>query len=366
MTSETDLFIRLAWQQNDWQRFQQFGERMPHALLVNGQAGLGKLDFALACAAYLLCESPNETPCGQCNNCSLVKSGNHPDLHLVFAERLALGQPEKVQAYAGRYLEDFDKAKKRKPRRIISVDQIRELIANAALSHHSASHKVVIIAPAESMNINAANALLKLLEEPPENTILMLVSSEPALLPITIRSRCVPFSLSTPNTSDSITWLEQQSSFPADSLQQALNLTAGAPLAALALLNDGNLDQFDTTLTLFEKLINKQSNEIETSDQLAKLASPAQVITWLQSIIRNTALSSHTNLNVQTGMKPISLLSKHPQLQTWLGSVKAADLYRFYDVLSEYKRHDVEQLNPQLLSEQLVIQFNNLYISKAA
>lgn len=356
---------RLSWQRSDWLRFQQFGQRLPHALLISGQAGLGKLNFALSAARFLLCELSAADPCGQCDNCRLVDAGNHPDLHLVFTERLTLLQNEKIQAYAGRYLEDFDKAKKHKPRRIVSVDQIRELITNSALSNHSAVNKVVVIAPAESMNINASNALLKLLEEPPENTILMLVSSEPELLPITVRSRCVPFVLHTPNRNEAMNWLELQSTSSGTLLQQAHSLSAGAPLAALTLLESDQLDQFDTLLSALEKLISKQSNAIEVSDQLAKMLTSTQLITWLQTVIRDVAASRNSSLDLQKDSTVVSVLSNHSKLQTQLSLVNATALFKFYDALTEYKRHDIEQLNQQLLTEQIVMQFYNLCASKA-
>ncbi len=349
MSAELGLY---PWQKADWQRFEQFKQRMPHAVLVSGTRGVGKLAFALNVAKSILCEQ--KSACGSCNNCTLFSSGNHPDLHLIFTELLTLTLPEKFQAYAGRYLEDFEKAKKRKPRRIISVDQIRDLINNASLSHHSATHKVTIIAPAEQMNINASNALLKLLEEPPSDTMLVLVSSAPEQLAATIKSRCVPFVINVPERANALSWLEQSRQDVEHSvLNSALNLAVGAPLAALSVIAEGHLNNFDSMLGQLEALVFGKENPIAVSDQLAKLLDGRRLINWLQSIVKEillvAKLDTHSSSNI---------LSKHKGLQLALNAVPSGKLFGFYDELSEYKHHDIEQLNQQLLIEQLVLKLS--------
>ncbi len=357
MTNVLEGVAAQPWQSEDWQRFISFGPRMPHALLFSGVAGLGKLGFALQAAQHVLCGQDN-APCGVCDNCRLFNAGSHPDLHLVFSERLALLKSEPLQRYASRYLEDFDKAKKRKPRRIIAVDQIRELIQNAALAHHSAEHKVVVIAPAEDMNTNAANALLKLLEEPPTSTIILLVSHQPEALPITIRSRCVPFALSLPAARDASTWLGQQAGVDTADISSALQLASGAPLAALALLENQEVDQFSQMLAALNQLVSGQVDAIATSDKLTKLVDSPRLLQWMQAMLAQGARDGQGA--GQDKGAAASYLSAHPTLQNKLKALSPSALFKFYDFITEFKRHDVEQLNPQLLAEQVLIKFSSL------
>ncbi|HNF64555.1 MAG TPA: DNA polymerase III subunit delta', partial [Plasticicumulans sp.] len=139
--------------------------RLPHALLLAGPEGLGKMAFAQALGEALLCESqrPDHHACGHCRACRLLAAGSHPDLHVV------------VPAEEGK---------------AIRVDAIRELIGFAALTPQFGGRRVLRLAPAELLNVNAANALLKTLEEPAPGSHLILVSARPARLLPTVRSRC--------------------------------------------------------------------------------------------------------------------------------------------------------------------------------
>ena len=130
------------WHDTIWASLTARLERLPHALLLQGAVGLGKLSFARRFAATLLCAQPDpETAaCGRCHSCQLLAAGNHPDLR-----QLAPAED----------------------RRGIVIDQIRELGAFFALRPHTSARKVAILAPADSMNLHAANSLLKILEEPP-------------------------------------------------------------------------------------------------------------------------------------------------------------------------------------------------------
>ncbi|MES2502079.1 MAG: DNA polymerase III subunit delta', partial [Pseudomonadota bacterium] len=128
---------------------------LPHALLLRGSAGIGKQDFALELARSLLCKAPIEThACGECTSCLWFKEMHHPDFRLI--------SPEDAESS-----EDVPKKKTAKKSQI-SVAQIRQLIDYLSLSQHQASgYRVILISPAETLNIASANALLKMLEEPP-------------------------------------------------------------------------------------------------------------------------------------------------------------------------------------------------------
>ena len=144
--------------------------RLPHALLLAGPEGLGKMAFAQALGEALLCESPrpDHHACGHCRACRLLAAGSHPDLHVV------------VPAEEGK---------------AIRVDAIRELIGFAALTPQFGGRRVLRLAPAELLNVNAANALLKTLEEPPPHVKFLLATTDPQKLPVTVLSRCLKFNL---------------------------------------------------------------------------------------------------------------------------------------------------------------------------
>ncbi len=200
------------WQATVWQDLsgRLAADRLGHAYLLCGRAGLGKRALAEAFAGLVLCEAPrDDQPCGACRSCNLLAGGSHPDLKIVQAEE---------------------------ERKSIGIEQVRELIEFFALTTHYGRRKIAIIEPAEIMTTAAANALLKLLEEPPGLALLMLVSHRPGQLVATILSRCQKIKLNEPDWPACLAWLdgcrEANPALP-DARGQIL---AGAPLAILARL----------------------------------------------------------------------------------------------------------------------------------
>ncbi len=205
--------------------------RLPHALLLTGQPGMGKAGFADFLAQMLLCEQPQQdaSPCGRCPACTLFKAGSHPDFHYVSFE---------INEKTG------------KLRDSIVVDQIRELARTLSLMSHSGGHKVAVITPANAMNINAANSLLKTLEEPSDNTVLVLVSDQPGHLPATLRSRCQRFQLGVQDRAPVLEWLAAQLDTPVPEVY--LQLAGNAPLEALRL---ARLDALESRQKHFAELV---------------------------------------------------------------------------------------------------------------
>lgn len=191
-------------------------QRFPHALLITGPAGLGKRDLVAALVARMLCPSPNHDgfACGHCRACLLRIAGTHPDRVSVTLEARDDG----------------------KLRTEITVEQIRALGARFASRPSFGGWQVVTIDPAERMNVAAANALLKTLEEPSANTALVLVANEPARLPATIRSRCQRIELRPPEFATARAWLTAQGTTSA-AADEALLLADGNPGAAKAMID---------------------------------------------------------------------------------------------------------------------------------
>ena len=202
-----------------------------HALLLHGAPGVGSAAFAVALAQSWLCEGHDGTPrpaCGRCGSCHLVQTRLHPDLLLLMPEALR-------QAHAWPLPGDKDEDKK-KPSRQIRIDEIRHAIDWVARTSSRGRGKVVVLHPAEAINLQAANALLKTLEEPPAGTRLLLSAADPQHLLPTVRSRCHRVALAAPPADAAREWLAGQGVAEPEVLLAA---ASGRPLDALALSADG-------------------------------------------------------------------------------------------------------------------------------
>lgn len=202
---------------------------MPHALLLSGPEGIGKAQFAVAAAARLLCEStrdstPDGDACGECPSCRWFASGNHPDFRHVVPEADAESE------------ETTGDGDRKKASRQILIDQIRDLEDFVFIGGHRNGARVVLIEPAEAMNLSAQNSLLKILEEPPSSVYFILISSQWRRLLPTIRSRCRTLLLPRPSATEAKAWLDDQHE---KSAVELLPLLGDAPLRALAESNNG-------------------------------------------------------------------------------------------------------------------------------
>jgi DNA polymerase III subunit delta' len=218
------------WQDNLWKNLQaRFAERVPHALLIHGPEGIGKLALAEHLAHSLLCEAADraQAPCGKCDGCRWFRAGSHPDYRRVEPEALALAQPSAVEAEEPRE----PPSRAAKPSTEIKVDQIRALDGFLSVVSHRAGRRVSLVHPVEAMNPNAANALLKALEEPQGQAHFVLVSHRPARLLATVKSRCVAIPVGLPERPVAEHWLGAQGVADPD---RWLAYAGGAPLRAQA------------------------------------------------------------------------------------------------------------------------------------
>ena len=220
-----------SWQNKQWQHIMQQGAKMPHALLLRGRAGTGKHDFALDVAKAILCPQASEkqSACGSCPSCHWFTEGSHPDFMLI-------GPDDADNA-------DETVKKKTIKKSQISVTKIRQLLDYLTLSSHQINgYRVIIISPADMLNSASANALLKVLEEPPTNTLFLLVTSQPQRLLATITSRCQAIDMPLPSRIDALAWLtSQQITKQLNIAENALNLAGGAPLLALQIAEEGEV-----------------------------------------------------------------------------------------------------------------------------
>lgn len=204
----------LPWQGTDWARLVPQFDRLPHAMLFIGPAGIGTERFVASLAQALLCEQPQaeHRACGQCVACHWLAADSHPDFRRLSADEEATKDgPKKL--------------------RQIKIEAVRHIIDFAHLSAHRGGNRVIVIEEAETLNLAAANALLKILEEPPEGVFFLLTASQPQKLLATLRSRCRLIPLTAPAWPDALHWLHAQGHAAPE---RELAYAGGAPLALLA------------------------------------------------------------------------------------------------------------------------------------
>ncbi len=344
------------WQAEQWQRLTRDMTRLPHALLLAGIAGLGKNRFALALAQRLLCsDAKGETAaCGDCAGCKLFAAGTHPDLHVLQPECDVVDVEGTLPQYALRYLGERPKGRKTKSV-IISIDQVRALINNLQTRAHQGARKVAIVIPAEAMNVNAANSLLKLLEEPPGDTVLLLASSHPDRLLATVNSRCRRLDFSVPERTAALAWLAAVlPETPATEHTRLLDLCGGAPLAAEQGAARGMLAEQEHFRADLAALAQGQGDPVASAARWAKVGA-IQALDWLQRWLVDLA-------RVGTAGTPPALFNPDatPELHNMVKRIELNDIYRFFEAVSEARRQAGGVLDETLLLEDLLISWTTL------
>lgn len=232
----------LPWQGPLWEQLVGWRERLPHAVLLHGGRGIGKRHLATAFAQLLLCESPRAArACGACASCQLVAADNHPDFRwLVPAADMPAREDDEDESEEGAEAVEAVAAtgkSKKQPSREIVIEQVRRLADFLGVSSHRGGRRVVLLAPAEALNAPAANALLKMLEEPPPGAVFLGVTHEiDAVLP-TIRSRCVLVRVGGPPWAEALRWLRDQG---VEDAEARLAEAGGAPMG---IVTEDSLDE---------------------------------------------------------------------------------------------------------------------------
>lgn len=319
----------LPWQMAQWQRLLEAkkSHRFPHALLLTGSAGLGKSHFAHLLVASLLCQNPQEsdTPCGVCKGCRLVAADTHPDYTLI--------RPEE-------------------PGKAIKIDTIRQFTQRGSLTSQSGGYKAIIIEPADALNTAAANSLLKTLEEPVDDTVLILVTASAGRLPATIRSRCQQYHFTPPNPSSAIAWLNEQVQGVNPSL--LLSLASGAPLLALKYANDGSLEERAQMIKELTGILRKNDSPITIALRWSKLDQNS-VIKWFSGWVIDL-------IRVKIGSESADIINidHREHLQALSRKVNSKRLYALMDRLFEANRTLGAQLNTQMQLESLLLDWADI------
>ncbi len=309
------------WQQKTWDTLTRVVTQgnIPHAILLAGPEHSGKHDFALTLAQSLLCEARDEAgfACGSCQSCHIFKAGSHPDY-------VSIGLGEKKSQ--------------------IVVDQIRVLNEFVHLSRSYQGSRVALIAPVERLNINASNSLLKTLEEPPERTVLILVSSNPSELLPTIKSRCQLLHLPQPNNQQATDWLNtQELTNPVDDL---LSASLGKPLLARTLDQDERLAVRKQFAGDILKLLRGSLSLVSAAKNWEKSPKPDLIdwqLQWVELMIKGLYQAEDAKKDVIT-----------PHLQKHMKSSPQA-LWQLRDGLVELKLHVHTSLNALLYTESMLV-----------
>lgn len=272
MTVKTDTDI-YPWLQGHWTFFMQRLEtdKLAHALMIEGPSGVGKTNLARTMVARLLCRENQPRACGQCRSCQLLRGAAHPDYFNL--------QPEEGS-------------------KVIKVDQVRDMIGKLDLTTSISERKVAYIHPAEAMNAAAANALLKSLEEPAGNTILILVSDNPGRLPVTIRSRCQSIAVNQPDARLVHDWLEEVSKATPEQVSAAFQAAGGSPLRAAHYLSSPEQDAYAQVRSGLVTLLARPGAVSQTSSQLNEL-DPVDLWRWLSICTGEVIKSSMTGQSLE-------------------------------------------------------------------
>src|SRR5690606_20065740 len=261
------------WQQRAYQQALAALDagRLAHGLLVCGPEGLGKRDLVEALAQYVLCRErvPQVGPCGHCRSCRLFGARSQRDPLEVRPDG-SPAQPHGHSAHPDLILVGYEWRLKPTPARMrteIVIDQMRALSERLEVSSDSGA-RVAIIEPADAVNYNAWNAILKTLEEPLPGRYLWLVASSPSRLPATIRSRCQRLEMRLPPRDEALAWLHAQG-HDVDTAQAALDAARGHPGLADAWLRDGGLALRKEVAADLARVARGESGPIETAQRWA-------------------------------------------------------------------------------------------------
>jgi len=363
-------WLQILWDQLDFANF-------PNAVLLHGQSGIGKFAFALELAKSLLCESANQArrPCNQCEACHWFNTGNHPDLiplvpetHrrlLPHADYESDDAPKKGKVTR----DDADsEASEKKEKKNISIEETRSAIESLSIGSHRGGNRVILIYPLEMLRSDSANTLLKSLEEPPANTIFILLADRLDRVLPTIRSRCRLLTAPRPDREQGLAWLRTQLQkinglkvSDAD-IETIYDEQGGAPYSVLdSLIARNNQDEKD-----------ELSIAIQASRYLLQSMTQGARINWLDAA-EKTHKSQYSYLlaamqrwtsdlqTVAQGGQPRYYPKHLSTLKGLSQTVRIPKLHHFWKLLVQARRHENHPLANRVQLEALLSQYQQVF-----
>ena len=326
--------LRLPWHAAVFDQLVGNVAALGHALLIHGPRGIGKLTFATSLAQALLCETPARSgaACATCSACGWFAAGNHPDYRCL-----------EPAAQSERPDEGESEGTGKRDSRDIKVSDVRALEDFVAISSHRGGRKVILMHPAEALNANAANALLKSLEEPPPGNYFLLVAHRPSSLPATVRSRCRQLPLARPTLDAAMEWLRSEG--VADP-SLALAHTGNAPLLAREL---SSADYWRQRGALLQGLADEDFDALTTAERIRDY-EPEEVIRWLQRWTFDVLLE-HTTGGIRYNP---DYAGRIKQLASVVDPLAVLRCHRELVRLQRIVQHP---LNPRLFLEMLLLDY---------
>ncbi|MBB3143453.1 DNA polymerase III subunit delta' [Halomonas organivorans] len=319
----------LPWLEPRWQELVALADagRLPHALLFSGPHGIGKPSLAEALIARTLCQAPGEVACGHCHACRMLAAGYHPDLMRVSPDE---------------------------GKRQIRIDAIREINGFVSQTAQQGGYRVIVISPAEAMNVAASNALLKSLEEPGGRTLFLLLSDIPSHLLPTIRSRCQHWSLAVPGEAECLDWLTERLG-GREEARFWWQAAGGLPLRALELAEPDSRALRQQLHETFDALV-RGAEPVAEAARLDRQALDAILwygIAWLEDLIR-LGLSGESEALRNPDLLPLYRQAvKNGRVRDW---------FRLLDYAREQRRllSAGGNPNPQLALEAWLVRWSAL------
>jgi len=319
----TDIY---PWQQSLWQQLTR-RRQLAHAFLLHGPAGIGKRKLAGALLVHWL--SQNLPADAAQKNQNLLAAGSHPDVFLL--------EPEEIGKQ-------------------IKIEPVRELVEFARHTPQISTRKLILIEPIEALNQNAANALLKTLEEPVGECLLLLISHQPGQLLPTVKSRCVPITCPQPDKASALAWLKQKlPKLCAEDCQALLTLAGGSPLAAERLHEQKVLDQRKEVVEGCKQLFKQEQSPSALAEHWNKIEL-ILLLDWFTEWAQQT-------FRYQISGEEQALTADMQKVLIWLAArANPEKLLAFYQWLLDKRQALLAKspLNRNLLLESLLIQWTAL------
>lgn len=353
---------------------------LPNAILIHGQSGIGKFQFSIELAKALLCEdkSHDSKPCNRCEACHWFASANHPDFIALVPEThrklLPHGEfeadndsPKKTKQSLAEADNDVD-ATDKKEKKNISIGEARSAIESLSIGSHRGGHRVILIYPLEMLRSDAANTLLKSLEEPPASTIFILLADRLDRVLPTIRSRCRLMAVPRPDRKTGLQWLERRLQELPDLKSSVADVEAiydeqgGAPYAVLDSLIARHYQDDKDELTI----------SIQASRYMLQSLSQGKNINWLDaaekiqkarySLLLATMQRWISDLQSLAQMGAPRYYPKHePNLRQLARQVRMPKLLLLWKSLITARRHEGHPLATRIQLEALLSQYQQVF-----